>query len=292
MIKILKVMVGLLIVFNVHLMAKVVITSGIAKPIGEKDKDFDDSEFQFLLAIQPYLSDKIALDFRLDSSNSNHMGDGGKSDLERMGLNMLYDFRPTQTISPYIYAGSGYEKIHRTYKDIKSQPFLNVGVGMRANITDDIDIRSEVKYIKMSDTKDRDTIASIGFGVKFGSERSELIYDKKSEVNIPSTTANRVKNTLTKDYIVFDDEIVISSSDVKNRSQKKIERNYIQVAVLNNNKNLQNILKKLKNRKFKTKSINRGRATVVLVGPYSESKIRNIYKRVKTIQKDAFYRKL
>jgi fructose-specific phosphotransferase system component IIB len=144
----------------------------------------------------------------------------------------------------------------------------------------------------MSDTKDRDTIASIGFGVKFGSERSELIYDKKSEVNIPSTTANRVKNTLTKDYIVFDDEIVISSSDVKNRSQKKIERNYIQVAVLNNNKNLQNILKKLKNRKFKTKSINRGRATVVLVGPYSESKIRNIYKRVKTIQKDAFYRKL
>jgi len=311
--KFIKTLVSLSLCFGLTLDAKVAVVASISKPVGTIDKDFDDSEVQFGIAVQPYLNDNIALDMRLDSSNANKMADGGKTDLERMSLNMLYDFMPKSAVSPYLFAGGGYEKLHRTYANIKSQQFLNAGVGLKADISDDVDVRAEVKYIKMSDTKDVDIIASLGLGVKFGYEDCEVVCE--DDASTKETTANTtsvatVATTLKAKPVrkpildktkssafVFNDEK--TPTLVKKYRAKKIKnikyqkgKNYIQVAAMSNKSNAIKIIKKLKIKKLKVRSIKKGAITVVLVGPYTGAKLTTVYKRVKLFQKDAFYKKL
>ncbi|HIO91178.1 MAG TPA: porin family protein [Campylobacterales bacterium] len=293
------------IVALLNLEAKVDVVISVSKPVGTVDKDFDDSEIQFGIAVQPYLTDNLALDIRLDSSNANKMADGGKSDLERMSLNLLYDFMPKSSISPYIFAGSGYEKIHRTYLDIKSQPFLNGGIGLKVDINDDIDIRSEAKYIRMSHTKDSDVVASLGFGVKFGYESCIEVCEEDVLTTKPIITKNTTKikvkpavksavKSIKANAVLFDDEKkpTYKIKIIKKQTKQSKSKNYIQVAALSNKTNVAKIIKKLKLKKLKVRTIKKGSVTVVLAGPYSGGALVGAYNRVKTIQKDAFYKKL
>lgn len=294
------------VVLALTLEAKVNIVTSISKPVGTVDKDFDDSEIQFGIAIQPYFNDNIALDIRLDSSNANLMADGGKTDLERASLNLLYDFNFKSGISPYLFAGAGYEKIHRTYKNIKSQSFTNAGVGLKVDINNDIDVRSEVKYIKMNDTKDTDIIASIGFGLKFGNENCEVVCEEDilkdkpevktavSELKVKPVAKPLVSASKSSSVAFSDEKIPTTYKKVKKYKTDTVKkgRNYIQVAAMADKNNVKKIIKKLKVKKLKVKTIKKGSTTVVLVGPYRGNALSRAYSRVKTIQKDAFYKKL
>jgi cell division septation protein DedD len=288
--------------------AKVVITPTAGKEVSTPTKDFYDNEILLGIGIQAYLNDNFALDMRVEASDSNLMADGGRTDLERGSANLLYDFTPKNIISPYIFGGAGYEKLHRTYLNIKSQPFYQLGAGLKFNVHENLEFITEAKYIRKKDTKVDEVIATCGLGVKFGNDECEISCEKlnniksntinKKEEDEPKSAVKSLKDLAVKnDKIpIFSDEdkIVASKYPLKKEKNKSsfIKGNYIQVGAFKEGKNLKNTLYRLKNKGLKVKTIKKGKTTVVLVGPYSKKLIGKVYKRVKIAHKDAFYKKL
>jgi len=312
--------------------AKVVITPTVGKELTTPKKEFKDDEVLMGVGIQAYIDENFALDMRMASSDSNLMQDGGRTDLERGSFNLLYDFTPKYKVSPYLLAGLGYEKLHRTYLDIKSQSFYHTGAGLKFNIKDNLEFVTEVRYLRKKDTKDSEVIATCGFGVKIGSDECRVDCDSlkyKEEIKDQTIKYSQYKKQASKksakaaikpmkkydsclvnetNTVIFSDEVVASNYllkraktkssklDVKKGYKKhyhdKNKTNYIQVAALTNKNNIKNTLKKLRSKGLKTKTLKKGSSTVVLVGPYSKRKISNIYKSVKILYKDAFYKKL
>jgi len=242
----------------------------------------------------------------VEASDSNLMADGGRTDLERGSANLLYDFTPKDVISPYIFGGAGYEKLHRTYLNIKSQPFYQLGAGLKFNIHENLEFITEARFIRKKDTKVDEVIATCGLGVKFGNNECEISCEKLE--NIKNDTNNKKRENTPKSAVkplkdlevqnekipLFCDEIVASKYLLKREKNKSsiIKGNYIQVGVFKEKKNVKNTLYRLKNKGLKVKTIKKGKTTVVLVGPYSKELIGKVYKRIKITHKDAFYKKL
>jgi len=80
------------ILLNSSLFSKVIITAGASKLLGNEDQRLKDTQVQFSTGIQGYMSDSTALSLKFDTSSLNDMPDGGKTDLERLSLNLHYDF--------------------------------------------------------------------------------------------------------------------------------------------------------------------------------------------------------
>ena len=115
----------ILILLNI-IEAKTVITPYISKQLtNPPNKDLQDNEAIYGIGIRGYLNKYYAIDMRIEGSNGNLMGDGGRTDIERGSVNFFYDIFPNKKISPYLYGGIGYEQLHRRYFDVKSQfPYL------------------------------------------------------------------------------------------------------------------------------------------------------------------------
>jgi len=310
--------------------AKIVITPTVGKQITKPSAELKDDEVLMGVGIQAYINDNFAVDMRVESSDSNLMADGGRTDIERGSVNLLYDFTPKKVVSPYLLGGLGYEKLHRTYLDIKSQSFAQAGGGLKVKMTDTLEFVTEAKYIKKLDTKDSEVVATCGIGVKFGTDECEISCDalaklpkadhtttlttpKVSQLKTADTkqkatytakpAVKPVGNTKLKNgSVVFSDEVIASQHLLKRKNDtskykytKKTtlsKGNYIQVAALTQKTNLIKTVKKLKTRGLKVKTLKKGATTVVLVGPYSKNTISKVYQTVKSFQKDAFYKKL
>jgi len=306
--------------------AKIVITPTVGQELTTPSKELQDDEVLMGVGIQAYINKNFAVDMRVASSDSNLMADGGRTDLERGSVNLLYDFTPERKLSPYVLAGLGYEKLHRTYLDTKSQPFYHAGAGVKVDISDNLEFVTELRYLKKSDTKDDEVIATCGFGVKFGDDECEIdctklaqssksvktSYPKRAlvtnaatnKVAKPAVKSKSTYKTKIKDTELFSDEVVASryllkkkpkvykSSKTVKTAYKHPVSNYIQVAALSKKTNLKKTVKNLKSKGLKVKTLKKGDATVVLVGPYSKNTISSVYKRVKALHKDAFYKKL
>jgi OOP family OmpA-OmpF porin len=257
------------------------------------------------VGIQAYINENFAVDMRVEASDSNLMVDGGRTDIERGSVNLLYDFKPQYRVSPYLFGGVGYEKLHRTYLDIKSQPFYQAGAGLKFDMSDNLEFVTEAKYIKKTDTKDSEVVATCGLGVKFGTNECEVSCDslqqdipKKSFS--PKPAIKSIAHDSKQKAVVFSDEVIASKhllnirkTNFTDKKNAEVARgNYIQVAALSQKSNISKTLKKLKVKGLKTKILKKGKLTVVLVGPYSKRSIEKVFRKVKSIQKDAFYKKL
>jgi hypothetical protein len=299
-----KVLIALFLFISL-LDAKIIITSMVGNQVTKPSKEFKDDETMFGLGIRTYMDDSFAVDVRIESSDSNQMADGGRTDLERGSVNLFYDFILEDKVSPYLLVGVGYEKLHRTYLNIKSQPFYQAGGGIRFNLTKNLGFITEVKYLKKNNTKDNEVIATCGLGVKLKSDEckinSDLLYEEYKEKNCIAKPAIKpmVANKKGDKSIVFDNGVMISKCFLKDKKSIRLnavsvslKENYIQVAALSQKSNIIKTVKKLKSNGFKIKTIKKDTVTVVLVGPYAKNSIFKIYKKIKTIQKDAFYKKL
>lgn len=290
---------------------KIVLTPTVGKQISTPSKDFKDDELLIGVGIRGYLSKDYAVEFDFASSNSNLMGDGGKSDLERGSINLYYDAFSDSKVSPYIIIGGGYEKLHRTYQDIKSQPFYQAGIGIRMDLSKKVELSTQLKYLKKTKTKTDEYIASLGVGMIFSDEcetklaptkkiSSKTYQNLKKQRCFAKPAIKSIDKKQTDDQnFIFCDEVsyVKKSKNLKKRvkkafGQKAKDANYIQVASLSKKKNVKKTIKVLKSYGLKIKTIKHKNLTTILVGPYDSFEISSVYKRVKSFQKDAFYKKL
>ncbi len=158
------------------------ITPMVGKKIYNDDKPrFDDSEVLYGARGNVYLSDNISAQIGFEASSKNGIRTDltspsipGNTDLQRYSLNAQYDIPTGTKVTPYVFAGGGYEKISHEYEPegIESQPFVDAGGGLRYAVNDKIDIVTEVRAIHKTKDEDDDILAGVGVGFKFGGTQS------------------------------------------------------------------------------------------------------------------------
>ncbi len=117
-----------------------------------------------------YLKPEVALEAGIEASNTNKMGDGGDTDVERGTLTARLEpfARKKMRVQPYLSAGMGYEKVHREIPGVSSQAFYTAGGGVKIRMSPKTDLFTEARLIHKIETKDDDIMGTIGVGYAIG----------------------------------------------------------------------------------------------------------------------------
>ncbi len=191
------------------------ITPMVSKKIYNDDRPrFDDSEVLYGVRGNAYITENISAQVGFEASTDNGIMTDlqnpsipGKTDLQRYSLNAQYDIPTGTKVTPYIFAGGGYEKIAHEYKpeNIESQSFIDGGGGLRYAVNDSVDIVTEVKGIHKTQDKDDDILAGVGVGFKFGGSSSAVSRPFQSQKKAMTMAelaqlarANEMRNTQIK----------------------------------------------------------------------------------------------
>jgi septal ring-binding cell division protein DamX len=144
----------------------------------------------------------------------NNLGKSSKSastDIDRFYINGLHNITTNYSrLTPYVYAGFGYERVEDEYNDLKSQGFFDAGLGLKFGITDRVSLLADVQGIKKFRDNDFDVLASLGLGFFFGGasqvapeiDATDVTPQPKREITIvkvkpTTTTVVDVKPTTT-----------------------------------------------------------------------------------------------
>jgi hypothetical protein len=170
------------------------ITPTISKAFKTNNDSLRDSEVLYGVRGNLYFNKNVAIQVGGEASTSNKMEDGGETDIERGYVNLIHQPSIGDHIHPYTIVGGGYEKIHRINRPRNgddSQPFLNIGAGIKYDINDRVNIVTEAKWLRKLENNDNDVIATLGLGVKLG----EISTEHK---DIPSVTeTSDVQNAIS-----------------------------------------------------------------------------------------------
>jgi opacity protein-like surface antigen/cell division septation protein DedD len=159
------------------------VTPTVSKAFNADKDSLKDDEVLYGVRGNLYFNKEVALQLGLEASTENEMSDKGKTDIERGLINIVYEKDLGNRFKPYTIVGGGYERVHRE-SDPKtnddSQAFINLGVGLKYDITKRINLMTEARWLKKLENNDEDIIATVGLGMKIGSI--------KNNRHIPSVT--------------------------------------------------------------------------------------------------------
>ncbi|WP_111497027.1 OmpA family protein [Marinobacter bohaiensis] len=98
----------------------------------------------------------------------------GSSDFDDYRLDGLYYFGdPDETWNPYLATGAGHTEFESVGSGIAGETRLNLGGGIRYNISELISLRGDVREFYSLDEESFDTLASVGMSFAFGVGSSE-----------------------------------------------------------------------------------------------------------------------
>lgn len=92
-------------------------------------------------------------------------------------LDLMYNFMPEWTVTPYAllsagyawYESDGYKKISPSLEDFdEDEPVVGAGLGLKANLTDNLFARLDGRYVSYTDSNIDDYIAHLVIGYTFG----------------------------------------------------------------------------------------------------------------------------
>lgn len=102
------------------------------------------------------------------------LGNSSKSkstDIDRFYINGLHNINlEYNRLTPYVYAGFGYERVDDEFNDYKSQGFFDAGMGLKFSINNKVSLLADIQGIKKFRDNDLDLLASIGLGFFFGAD--------------------------------------------------------------------------------------------------------------------------
>ncbi len=152
--------------------ARYEITPTISKKIYNysADRALQDGKLFYGIRGSLYLNRKTAVLAGVEISNTNRMGDGGDTDVERILVGATYEplAHKNMRIQPYLIAGGGYEKVHREIPGVSSQGYYTAGGGLKIKINPKTDLVTEARLIHKMDDEDDDIMGTLGVGFKLG----------------------------------------------------------------------------------------------------------------------------
>ncbi|MAA64561.1 MAG: hypothetical protein CL581_07280 [Alteromonadaceae bacterium] len=93
----------------------------------------------------------------------------GESDFDDYRLDGLYYFGEIQdTWNPYLATGAGHTEFEALGGGINGETRLNVGGGVRYNISDNLSLRGDIREFYSLDEEAYDTLATVGISIGFG----------------------------------------------------------------------------------------------------------------------------
>ncbi len=162
------------------------VTPYVGKKIYNYSEDsprFDDGEALVGVKANAYIKPQVSVQLAVEASKENAMVKVGEpnawTDLERGMLNLQYDI-PTKgklsRVTPYVLGGIGYERLHKSEAstNVDSQAFYNAGAGLRYSVNQRVDVVAETRAIMKVEDQDKDIIATVGVGYKFGNDCNAL----------------------------------------------------------------------------------------------------------------------
>ncbi len=175
-----------LLAISIEASPKVEITPMVGKKIYNYSDDaprFDDGEALVGVKANLYVKPQVSLQVAAEASKENHMVKTGEpdawTDLERGMVNVQYDVPTKGKVTPYVLAGVGYERLHKSEAstNVDSQAFYNAGAGLRYNVNKRVDLVAETRVIHKVEDQDTDLLGSVGVGFKFGDMSNALSLD-------------------------------------------------------------------------------------------------------------------
>jgi len=128
------------------------------------------NNFGFLnLRIGKYLQNNNLVNLQFERA-SNISGNTDASKLTRALLNVEHDFDFTSKITPYVFAGAGYQWINGDYKD---SPLANIGVGSKFAITNNVQWFAEIRALRDFHNNDNHYSGLLGLIYNFGAEEPQ-----------------------------------------------------------------------------------------------------------------------
>lgn len=162
------------------------VTPTVGKAIIKAEQDgLKDTEVMYGVRGTVFLNENVGVQAAFEASQDNEMSDGGKTDIERAALNVIYEHKNGKRVRPYTLVGIGSERTHRTSgANDDSQAFVNAGAGLKFGLNDRVDVMTEAKWIHKLEDDDDDIIATVGVGVKIG----DVAKKEPVKPNVPSIT--------------------------------------------------------------------------------------------------------
>ncbi|SFV69287.1 Outer membrane protein [hydrothermal vent metagenome] len=149
-------------------------------------KNSDGSEFKNPRFGLTYQNNSYVISPRVDVEYVN-LKDEQANSLIKASINGVYEYENITTVSPYLLAGLGYEKVNGETKNvIESHAFVQGGAGLRIDIKDGYKARFEGKFLQILGGKDENNEAIFTAGLSI-----PLTYAKKAIV--PKKIVNHIK---------------------------------------------------------------------------------------------------
>lgn len=101
--------------------------------------------------------------------------EGGVSGLLQFDVEGVYEVESNYILTPYLYAGAGYENVLDEREGFESQFFIDGGLGLRYPLQNRINLVTELKgmqMLKSNSSQDAEFAFYIGLGAPFGMTRS------------------------------------------------------------------------------------------------------------------------
>jgi OOP family OmpA-OmpF porin len=105
---------------------------------------------------------------RINGADIDIAGVVGDIDADRFFANMLYDFYEEGKLKTFLLGGFGYEDVDSNFASLDSQLFVDLGVGLRYMLSEQLSLVAEAKYIRKLEDNMNDFTTSIGIGYRFG----------------------------------------------------------------------------------------------------------------------------
>ncbi len=126
---------------------------------------------------------------------------GGVSSTLQLALSGQYETSTDYKLSPYVFGGLGYESVSSGVKCFDSNPFAQLGAGLKYAVTPKINLLGEVKGLQVlgGDNQDNELLASLGVNFLLGAMGSA----KPISTTVPAELTQPLKRT----------EVVVLDSD-------------------------------------------------------------------------------
>ena len=107
----------------------------------------------------------------------------GSTDVMRLMANGVYSFNKLNTITPFIKAGVGMEFLTTNKAGNEDRPFIDAGLGLKANITEQLALKLEALYLLKhgfahAGSADSNLVTLLGFNYTFGAKTHKKVYHK------------------------------------------------------------------------------------------------------------------
>jgi len=178
-----------------------------------------------------------SIDPRVDFSYVNVDDDkawGGVSSLLQLAISGQYETSTDYKLSPYVFGGVGYESVSDETKCLDSNPFLQLGTGLKYALTNNINLLGEFKALQMlgGDNQDNELLFSLGVNFPMNAPIVEAPAPVIETPKVIQTVNEEVVQVKDSDHDGVADDVDLCPNTVFTNKDDMVDKNGCKVQIV------------------------------------------------------------